>query len=79
VSGEQPNSRLGGFRYDFCVRLEARVRIRFGNTVSAKLCRGLRGSGRYRMPDDKARLRTEQQRAGGEESARISQRNSWTL
>ena len=76
VSREQSDFRLRRFGYDLCVRFDAGFGIGFRDTVSAKLSRSFSRSRRWRTPDDKARLRTEQQRAGDEESAGISQKNS---
>ena len=73
---EQADFCLRGFRYDLAVWFDACFGIGFSDAVSAKLRRSFLGRRRRRIPDDKARLRTERQRAGNQKTFRASQMNA---
>ena len=79
MSREQSDSGLCSLRYDLGVWLDARFGIGLGDTVGTDLRRGFLRRRRRRIPDYKARLRTEQQRAGDEKTAGVSQMNSQML
>jgi hypothetical protein len=73
---EQADFCPRGFRNDLTVWFDACFGIGFSDAVSAKLRRSFLGSRRGRMPDDEARLRTNQQRAGDEKTSGVSQMNA---
>lgn len=73
---EQADFCLRGFRYDLGVWFDACFGIGFSDAVSAKLRRSFLRRRRRRMPDDKARLRTECERAGNEKTFGASQMNA---
>ena len=79
MSREQSNFRLCSPGYNLFVRLDACFGISLGDAVGAKLRRSFRRRRRRGIPDDEARLRTNQQRAGDEKTFGVSQINTRML
>jgi len=79
MSREQSDFCLRSLRYNLVVRFDTRFGISFGDAVGAQLRRSLRRRRRRRVPDDKARLRTERERAGDKKTAGVSQMNAQML